>query len=255
MQLLQADFQQAQELGFATSTPKIGLPEGATNISISYQLADDRWPLYVDGPAIGPAMLYWGVLCVILIAAIVLNILNTKLALEIPVSLLGWLLLGIGLSTVNSYGVVIAAVFFFLVAARKKHLHQPRFTDLQFNSVQVVIILWTVLTTTTILSAIPMGLLSDPDMKVVGNGSYSHFYNFYQDRVGADAFPVAKVFSVSIQSYRIVMLFWSLWLATRIMLWAKWWWQAYSRNGVWVAKTEQDTPTDTEQTKAQAPDK
>jgi hypothetical protein len=81
-----------------------------------------------------------------------------------------------------------------------------------------------------------MGLLSDPDMKVVGNGSHAHLYNFYQDRIGAGSFPSAHVFSVSMFTYRIIMLLWSLWLATRLIQWAQWWWEAYSARAVWASK-------------------
>jgi len=78
-----------------------------------------------------------------------------------------------------------------------------------------------------------MGLLSTPDMKVVGNGSSSHFYRFYQDTAASGNFPTANVINLPILGYRLVMMLWSLWLATRIIVWANWAWQAFSKGGTW----------------------
>ncbi len=236
LQTVELEFQQQQPLSWISTTPAIKLPGGATNINIHYSLPKDRWPLYIAGPAIGPAMLYWGVLFVIVLGAIALTMLARKLALDVPVTLFGWLLLGVGLSTVNSYGVLIVSIFFFLLAARKQFVDPWRLGRTPFNSLQCIIIFWTLITALAVISAIPLGLLSNPDMKVVGNGSYSHLYNFYQDRADANHFPVARVFSVSMFSYRLVMLLWSLWLATSVIRWATWWWQAYSEKATWLVK-------------------
>ena len=235
IQLLEIDFQQHSELGLISRTPVIGLPDGATNIDIRYELPRDRWPLYFNGPAIGPAMLYWGVMCVIVLGAFILNGLAKGLELPVPVTLVGWLLLGLGLSTVNSYGVLAVAIFFFLVAWRKG-FDPDSISRTSFNSLQLLIVVWTMITAVLVLSAIPMGLLSSPDMKVVGNDSWSHYYNFYQDRIGPEGFPTVTVVSVSLFLYRVVMLAWSLWLATRLIQWAGWWWQAFSHGKTWGSK-------------------
>jgi hypothetical protein len=34
-------------------------------------------------------------------------------------------------------------------------------------------------------------------------------------------------------SYRVLMLFWSLWLALALLKWLRWGWSCYSRNGIW----------------------
>ena len=237
LQKLTIEFQQHRDLNLFNTTPDIKLPGNVTNITIRYELPRDRWPLYLTGPDIGPAMLYWGVLCVIILGAIILSQLAQKLSLDIPVTLMGWLLLGLGLSTVNSYGVLIIAIFFFLMALRRQHLDPQVLGRRPFNGIQIIILLWTIITALALVAAIPMGLLSDPDMKVVGNGSHAHLYNFYQDRMDAESFPSAHVFSVSMFTYRIAMLLWSLWLATRLIQWAQWWWEAYSARVVWVSKT------------------
>lgn len=95
----------------------------------------------------------------------------------------------------------------------------------------------------SLVSAIPLGLLSNPEMKVVGNGSYSHAYNYYQDLVDEANFPSVSVVSVPIFAYRIVMLLWSLWLATKLIQWASWAWQSFKTDGVWRAKAPKSPPS------------
>ena len=177
-------------------------------------------------------MLYWGVFWVIVLAAFLLSTLSRRLGLDLPVTLLGWLLLGIGLSTVNSYGVLVVAIFFFAHAFRQ-HLKAEDCTKKSFNLIQIFLGIWTVVTIICVVGAIPMGLLSSPNMIVAGNNSWSHVYNYFQDRSAPDSFPQVMVISLSLAAYRVVMLAWSLWLANRIISWAKWWWRSFSSNVVW----------------------
>jgi hypothetical protein len=233
LQNISVVFQEKKELGWNVATPAIHLPSTATNISLTYSLARDRWPLYFDGPAIGPAMLYWGILFVIIICAFALTTILSKCRLNVPINIVGWLLLGIGLSTVNSYGIFAIIIYFVLLGYRKDYVNPEELSAPYFKLLQAGIILITIVATLSLLSAIPMGLLSSPDMKVVGNGSSSHFYRFYQDTATSGNFPVANVVSLPILGYRLVMMLWSLWLATRIMVWASWGWRAFSTGGIW----------------------
>jgi len=233
LQNVTVDFQEKKDMGWSTTTPSIHLPGAATNISLSYSLARDRWPLYFSGPAIGPAMLYWGILVVIVLSAFALTIIIKKCRLNVPINIVGWLLLGIGLSTVNSYGVFAVIIFFILLGYRKDYIEPDKLSSLNFKLLQAGIVLITVVAAVSVLSAIPMGLLSTPDMKVVGNGSSSHFYRFYQDTAASGNFPTANVINLPILGYRLVMMLWSLWLATRIIVWANWAWQAFSKGGTW----------------------
>jgi len=232
------EFQTLKAMGMLSRSPQVLLPDGATNVRVQYTLPRDRWPLYLSGPAIGPAMLYWGVLCVIVLGALALPRLAKELELNMPVAMLGWLLLGIGLSTVNGYGVLVIAVMFFLLAARKQWVNPDTMTRLRFNLMQCIIVGWVALAVLCMVAAIPMGLLSNPEMKVVGNGSGSHFYNYYQDIVGAsEGFPSVTVVSVPIMAYRVVMLLWSLWLSTQLIRWAGWAWGCFTEKASWVSKS------------------
>ncbi|CAA0109075.1 Uncharacterised protein [BD1-7 clade bacterium] len=234
LQEVEVSFQQAVALPWWSTTPAIQLPEQATNISLSYELPKDRWALYLQGPPIGPAMLYWGVLLVIILAAIALNTLTRKLQLNIPVSLFDWLLLGIGLSTVNGFGIFWIAAFFFICAWRYQRVQPESMPRLAFNSLQIFLVFGAVVSAMILVGAIPLGLLSSPDMKVVGNGSYAGYFSWYQDRAAGSDFPTADVFSVPLFAYRVVMLLWALWIASRLLAWAKWVWSAFTEERVWT---------------------
>ncbi|MEH6911808.1 MAG: hypothetical protein V7459_14595 [Oceanicoccus sp.] len=230
------EFQSLTDIGMVSHSPEILLPDGATNVKVQYTLPRDRWPLYLSGPAIGPAMLYWGVLCVILLAALALPRLARALNLNMPIGMTGWLLLGLGLSTVNGYGVLVIAVMFFILATRKQRIKPDAMTRFKFNAMQCLIVAWVGLAVLCMVAAIPMGLLSNPEMKVVGNGSSSHFYNYYQDIAGVTAgFPEVTVISVPLLAYRAVMLLWSLWLSTQLIRWAGWGWGCFSEKVSWIA--------------------
>ncbi|MFT6679835.1 MAG: hypothetical protein ACJAQ8_000128 [Haliea salexigens] len=236
-QLIGVTFEEDGGSGWLSESPRVELPDGASNISLAYTLPQDRWPLYLSGPPIGPAMLYWGVFCVIVLGALLLNWLNKRLATGIPIGLPGWLLLGVGLSTVNSYGVLVVAGFLFLLAFRQR-IDSAAMSRLKFNLMQIALGIGAFIALATLVSAIPLGLLSSPDMLVTGNNSWSHLYHFFQDRAAADQFPTATVVSVSLMVYRAVMLAWALWLANKLLRWVAWGWQAYSKNGVWAAKAK-----------------
>lgn len=234
-QVVEIEFQSRIDAGMISRSPQIYLPGKATNIRLQYQLPRDRWPLYLKGPAIGPAMLYWGVLFIIILGAIGLPYLARAMKLNIPVSTVGWLLLGLGLSTVNSYGVIVIAIMFFILAARKDYVNPSAMSWVTFNAMQIGIIFWGVLAVLCMIVAIPMGLLSNPEMKVVGNGSGSHFYRYYQDIASAEGgLPTATIASVPLFAYRVVMLLWALWLSTRLIKWAAWAWSCYKEKGAWL---------------------
>lgn len=240
LQHVTVDFQEKKSLGWNVATPSIHLPDTATNISLSYALARDRWPLYFNGPAIGPAMLYWGILVVIIITAFALSIILKKCHLRVPINLIGWLLLGIGLSTVNSYGVFAVILYFILLSYRRDYIDPFKLSRMNFKLLQAGIVVISIIAALSVLTAIPMGLLSTPDMKVVGNGSNTHLYRFYQDTAASGEFPIAHVINLPILGYRLVMMLWSLWLATQIIRWTKWGWQAFSHGAIWINEEKSD---------------
>jgi hypothetical protein len=86
-----------------------------------------------------------------------------------------------------------------------------------------------------LLLAIPYGLLAQPDMHLIGNGSYLQNLQWYQDVVTGEL-PVATSWSLPLWCYQLAMLLWSLWLATALVRWLPWAWRQLSYLGFWPAR-------------------
>lgn len=235
-QIIDIDFTEENTSKLISYSPQITLPVIASNIYLNTQLAKDQWPLFIYGTKIGPAMLYWGMLCFIILAAIVLSLLFKKLNWQLPIGFVGWLLLGLGLSTINIYCGFIVALWFLLLGARQHLINAEKLANNLFNGMQVFIVFFSLITLVVIISTIPDGLLSSPDMKVVGNGSSAYNYQYYQDFAQASAFPETMVVHIPLWIYRGLILLWSLWLSTQLIKWTKWGWQAFSSTTLWKSK-------------------
>ncbi len=224
-----------QGVVLTTATPRFELPTPASNIDIKLQLPSDRWPLLVNGPDIGPAMLYWGVLAVILIIAAGLGKIIKLRSLSVPVNTWQWLLLALGMSTVNMVGSIPVVLWFFAMEARRR---RPLPTSSSFfNIAQMGLIALSVIALLSLFYTIPQSLLSAPNMQVTGNGSSNYFYQWYQDHSLA-VLPQGWVFSLPLWVFRIAMLLWSLWIVFALLGWIRWGWQCLSTGGLW-----NNTPT------------
>lgn len=217
------------------NSPEIKLSTPANNVTTKIELPRDRWPLLVWGPSIGPAMLYWGVLCVIVAVSIGLGYLTKRAGLSIPLKSWHWILLGVGMSTINTVGSIFVVGWFFGLEARKR-IEMPK-TRFNYNLIQFGLIALTGLALISLLGTIPLSLLSSPDMMVTGNGSSNYFMAWYADHA-TELLPVASVVSVSLWVYRITMLLWSIWLVFALLKWAGWGWNSFSSGELWMPKLD-----------------
>lgn len=224
----------ARGADFVTRTPALVLDTIGNNVDLTLQFPPDRWPLWVSGPDIGPAMLYWGVLVVIVGVAVLLGAITRRFQLSIPLRTWQWLLLFIGMSTVNTVGSLAVLLWFFALEARHRFAQRPGGLPQNdfYYLIQIGIVLLSLLAVFTLAAIIPQSLLSTPDMQVTGNGSHNYFFNWYQDRSAA-ALPQAQVISVPLWWYRVAMLAWSLWLVFALLHWVKWGWTIFAEGGVW----------------------
>jgi hypothetical protein len=165
-------------------------------------------------------------LIVLLIIAIVLSKLR-----NLPVTWYHWFLLFAPMSTVDNVGGVIVVAWFIVLAARSKLTSNSRY----FNTIQTGCILLSIAAAISIGATIPLGLLSSPDMFILGNGSNGHMLNWYEDCFAA-ILPQAWFISLPVWVYRIVMLLWSVWLILCLTKWIAWGWQALSNGGIWNKK-------------------
>ena len=103
-----------------------------------------------------------------------------------------------------------------------------------FNLLQVGIVILTLIALGIFVVIVGKGLLGHPDMFIIGNGSSRTYLKWFQPRIDTDL-PIAKVVSISVWFYRLLMLFWALWLANSLVRWLKWGWQQFSDVTLWKA--------------------
>ena len=218
------NWQEAKAIAAAITTPLLDLGQDSVNTNLSISLGQDRWVLFVMGPRMGPAVLFWGVLIVIFILSLGLG----KIPLT-PLKNRHWFLLLVGLSQLpmSAAGLVIAWLMGLGWRANQSPAHWR-----YFNALQIFIGGITVLALGTLFAAVAQGLLSSPDMQITGNQSSAFLLNWYQDR-SLSTLPTATVVSVPLIVYRLLMLAWALWLALSLLNWLKWGWVCFSSNGLW----------------------
>lgn len=212
-----------------SETPSVDLGQVSYNQSIALHLPQDRWPLLVGGPAMGPAVLLWGMLAVVILLAVALG----RVAV-LPLKTYEWILLGIGLGFAHVLAPLLI-VGWMLALAKRGQLQQPQQLPQRgtFQLLQVGLITLSVLALLCLISAIPYGLLASPDMHIRGNGSSAYQLLWYQDQ-SSEVTPSAWVLSLPMWSYRLAMLAWSLWLAFALLRWIRWAWQQLSATALWV---------------------
>ncbi len=207
------------------STPVVNLNTPSVNHRLNVRLGHDRWVLWMTGPRLGPAVLFWGVLLVILVIAVGLGRIRLM-----PLKTWQWFLLGIGLSQASVFSGVAVVGWLFALGIRKDM--DPAVKNLKFNLIQAGLAILTLTALAALFFAVQKGLLGFPDMQISGNQSTAYNLNWFQDRVAA-ALPVSRIISVPLPAYRIVMLLWALWLAFSLLSWLRWGWQCFAANGTW----------------------
>jgi len=191
-------------------------------------LSRDRWILFTNGSTMGPAVLFWGVLLVILLGSIILGRIKNS-----PLKTWQWFLLGAGLSLATPLMIIIVVGWLLALSYRPKlKTVENRFV---FNSVQILLVLLTLIALGSLFFALQQGLLGWPDMQIAGNGSSAWELHWYQDRAPA-TLPQPWVISVPLLAYRILMLLWALWLAFSLINWLRIGWHNYSEGGLWRKK-------------------
>lgn len=216
------------EMGFRTTTPLIDIGAPASNIDMSLTKPRDRWLLGTRGPQLGPAVLYWSELAVLVLFALILG----RIALA-PLSSWHWLLLGLGFSTFSWPALGIVVVWLLACGIREKW--QTDVNWWRFNLIQTGIGGLTAIALLTVVTTLPQGLLGTPDMHVTGHGSYGNVLNWFADRSDS-VLPVASVFTVPLWIYKALILAWALWLSFALLRWLPWVWQCFSSQGYWRSR-------------------
>ncbi len=205
--------------------PPVKIGEAAVNAAVTVHMPDQRWILFAGGPRLGPAVLFWSYVIVVVIAAMGLG--KTDIT---PLRTHQWMLLGLGLTQVPS-GVAVLVVS-WLLALGTRCRKDPPDNPLAFNLIQVLLVIITLAALAGLYSAIERGLLGIPDMQIAGNHSTRFQLNWIQDRIDG-TLPTPWVVSLPLWIYRLLMLVWSLWLALSLVSWLRWGWGCFSKMRLW----------------------
>ena len=211
-------------------SPLISVGPQAVNADIVFNLPRNRWILFAGGPRLGPAVLFWSYLFVIILGAIGLG----KITLT-PLKTYHWILLGLGLTQVTPL-MIIVIVGWLLAFGLRRLKPVPEARWFSFNVSQLLLVVWSIAALICLYHAVEAGLLGIPNMQVAGNGSSNFYLHWTQDRIGG-MMPQPWVFSLPLFVFRILMLLWALWLAYSLLKWIRWSWHCFSEGGIWKKKT------------------
>lgn len=220
------------------TTPTVDLGVESVNAQVTLSVPSNRWLLWVNGPRLGPAVLLWGILAVMVGVAIVLGRLSFS-----PLRTWHWVFLGLGLTQIPMVAALIVVGWFGAMAWRRT-ISSNVWSPLSFNVMQIGLALLTFLAGIGLLWAIQTGLVGQPDMGIVGNGSTPWQLQWFQDRADAKL-PIGTMVSLPLWVYRIGMLLWALWLAMAVVTWVRWGWKGWTTGGYWqpVGKQTIVSPT------------
>lgn len=221
------EFSRGDGAGLVSRSPAIDLGVGGTNVHTELALPRDRWILFAWGSGVGPAILYWGELAVFIVIALALGRVRRT-----PLRTRDWLLLGLGLSTFSWWVLIVFAAWLFVLDRRPEIRLDQRW---QFNTAQILLAVFSVAALAILVSAIPNGLLGQPDMGVL-NAS-DDLIPWFMDRT-APQLPQPFVLSVSIWFYKLAMLLWALWLSFALLRWLPWAWRQYASEGLWRGRNQ-----------------
>jgi hypothetical protein len=174
----------------------------------------------------GPAVLFWGVLIVVLLLAVGLS----RVTLT-PLRFTQWLLLGVGLTQVSIFLAAVIVGWLLALGVRERLNPNSRHPAV-FNLIQIGLAGLTLLALLFLFIAVRQGLLGLPEMQIGGNYSSAYNLNWFQDR-SASVLPQAWTIAVPLLFYRLLMLAWALWLAFALLRWLRWGWQCFSSDGLW----------------------
>lgn len=220
---IEVEWRQDGEVGVRTLTPGVNIGAPASNITLNMQLPENRWLLATNGPRLGPAVLYWSELVVLVLLAWLLGRIEWT-----PLKTHHWLLLGLGFSTFNWPVFAYVAAWILAVGARDKWRNEG--PNWQFNLMQAGVLTLTVVAVSAIIVSLPMGLLGQPDMHVTGNNSYGNYLSWFADRSDS-LLPVTSAITAPMWIYKALILGWALWLSFALLRWLPWTWECFAREG------------------------
>ncbi len=220
-------WQDSQTQAIRMVTPEIDLGTSSVNARITVEQGNDRWVLLTGGPLQGPAVLFWGVVLVLIGLSLGMGLLSIT-----PLKNWHWFLLFLGMTQTPVWLGLIVVSWLLLLGLRGRM--QRSIDPGVHNAMQLGLAIYTLVALSALFFAVQQGLLGLPEMQISGNQSSGSTLNWYQDR-SDQILPQAWTISVPLLAYRLLMLAWALWLAFALLHWLRWGWQAMNHGGLWLA--------------------
>ena len=224
------DWRDPQKAGSSNRTAMVNLNSPASNIHLKLQVPENRWILYTGGPALGPAVLYWPAL--LLMIAIALGLAKIK---RTPLRRRDWVLLGLGLSTFSWGTLMLMAAWLFVMDYQQDI--RDKLEKRQFNLLQAALGIFSVVVLVQLLTAVPNGLLGTPNMQIIDSDYQDNTLNWFADQSDGEL-PTGNTITAPMWLYKVAILLWALWLSFALIRWIPWAWRCYSRGGLWKGKVE-----------------
>ena len=222
------EFETPAKLSLVTKSPKIKLGTSSVNANVSMAIPYSRWPLFSFGPVVGPAVLIWGVLAFLAVAAWMLS--RYQPGAQFRLRYWEWLALLAPLAALQAWQALWVVIAVVALQGRER-LEVQNMRPWIFNTTQVLLGLLALFFLVAMIAGVKNGLLDVPDMQVAGGGSTNWQWQWYQDRQGM-AYVSAGMVSLPIWVWKGLMLIWSFWIASRVIVWGKLAWVATSRGGM-----------------------
>jgi len=226
-----------REIAYRETVRDVDLAAAASNINLSIELPRNRWVLATNGPRLGPAVMYWSELAALVLFALILGRIRVT-----PLNTRHWVLLGLGFSTFS--WSVLAVVVVWLLSTGARRNWKPDVPWWQFNSLQVIFAMISVIALASIVVSLPGGLLGTPDMHIAGNGSAGNTLRWFADRSDT-VLPGASVISLPMWTYKVLILAWALWLSFALLRWLPWVWECFTSQGLWQSRRGLELPRST----------
>ena len=227
-QQVQLSWRDDAGIGLHAATPELDLGLDAANVTLRMSLPQDRWVLRLWGPVVGPAVLYWSGLLVLLLIGWGLGRSGRAL---LPAR--AWMLLVLGFSTLSYAPLMLVALGFLALDARQRYL-PGALGKWRFDLLQLALAGLTVASFAALVVAIPAGLLGSPQMHIAGGAGYGYGdFAWLADRT-AGALPQAHAISLPLWAYKALMLAFALWLAWALVGWLKLAWKALTTGTGWM---------------------
>jgi hypothetical protein len=223
-QSIRLEWREPRGIAFHFRAPEVLLGSESVNATTTVAMPADRWTLFLGGPRLGPAVLFWGLLVVSLLVSLGLGTLSIT-----PLRWHQWFLLSLGLTQVPIWVSLVIVAWLLALGWRRREPRNGRFL---FDAVQVVLVTWTLAALVLLFWAIHHGLLGLPEMQIAGHGSSARDLRWYIDRTDG-TLPRPWVVSLPLSVYRLAMLAWAIWLAWAVLRWLRWTWECLSGGGLW----------------------